>query len=83
MLGTYALPKGESKRLSIAFRSLNGYWNETLHLGLVNGKWRQCLSVMGPTAQRAMRPFIYCDSNWPEGKREAEKDWAVTPPKKH
>jgi hypothetical protein len=46
MLGTYPLPKGDSKRLSIVFRSLNGYWDETLHLGLVNGKWRQCLSIL-------------------------------------
>jgi hypothetical protein len=80
MLGTYPLPKDDSKRLSIAFRSLNGYWDETLHLGLVNGKWRQCLSIMGPTAKQATRPFIYCDSDWPEGRALAEKDWEQSNP---
>jgi hypothetical protein len=77
MLGTYPLPKGGSKRLSIAFRSPNGYWDETLHLGLVNGQWRQCLSVMGPTAEQAMRPFIHCEPEWAEGRALAEKDWAT------
>jgi hypothetical protein len=74
-LGAYDIPSGNSKRLSIAFSSLNGYWNETLHLGLVNGIWHQCLSVMGPTVKQAKKPFIWCDSNWPEGKTLAEKDW--------
>jgi hypothetical protein len=81
MLGTYPLPMDDSKRLSIAFRSLNGYWDETLHLGLVNGKWRQCLSIMGPTAKQATNPFIYCDSDWPEGRALAEKDWEQSNPK--
>jgi hypothetical protein len=75
LLGVYPLPKKDSKRLSIAFSSLNGYWNETLHLGLVNGAWHQCLSVMGPTVKQATNPFIYCDSDWPEGRALAEKDW--------
>jgi hypothetical protein len=85
MLGTYPLPKGNSQRLSIAFRSLNGYWDETLHLGLVNGQWRQCLSVMGPTAKQASQPFIYCEPEWAEGRALAEKDWAFPKPpfKKH
>ena len=80
MLGTYPLPKGDSKRLSIAFRSLNGYWDETLHLGLVNGQWRQCLSIMGPTAKQATQPFIYCEPEWAEGRALAEKDWASLKP---
>src|ERR1019366_5459846 len=65
LLGMYPFPKGDSDRLSIAFSSLNGYWNETLHLGRVNGTWHQCLSVMGPTVKQATNPFIYCDSGWP------------------
>lgn len=45
-IGAYPLTQADSKRLSIGFSSLNGYWNETLHLGRINGKWHQCLSVM-------------------------------------
>lgn len=82
MLGTYPLPDGNSKRLNIAFRSPNGYWDETLHLGLVNGKWHQCLSVLGPTVKQAKNPFIRCDPDWPEGRALAEKDWA-SPALKH
>src|SRR5437868_7148035 len=74
-IGTYPLFKGDSKRLTIAFSSLNGAWNEVLHLGAANGSWHQCLSVMGPTAKQVTTPFIYCDSDWPEGKALAEKDW--------
>lgn len=76
VIGTYEVPQGNSKKLSIHFSSLNGYWNEILHLGLVNKQWHQCLSVMGPTIKQAGRPFIWCDSDWPEGKALAEKDWA-------
>ena len=76
LLGMYPFPKGDSNRLSIAFSSLNGYWNEALHLARVNGKWHQCLSVMGPTVKQATKPFIYCDSDWPEGRVLAEKDWS-------
>lgn len=84
MLGTYPLPKGNPKRLSIAFRSPNGYWDETLHLGLVNGQWHQCVSVVGPTAKQFVKPFIRCDSaGWPEGKALAEKDWPTPKPKAH
>ncbi len=84
ILGSYPIPQGGSKRLSIAFSSLNGYWSETLHLGLANGTWRQCLSVIGPTVKQARKPFIYCDSDWPEGKALAEKDWPhVKPPSRH
>jgi hypothetical protein len=81
LLGIYPLPKGDSNRLSIAFSSLNGYWNEVLHLGRVNGKWHQCLSVMGPTQKQATNPFIYCDSDWAKGKALAEKDWSSPKPK--
>ena len=73
MLGTYPLPHGDAKRLSIAFRGLNGYWIETLHLGLVSGKWHQCLSVMGPSAKQSARPFVRCDSGWPEGRAPSGK----------
>jgi len=83
MLGTYPLPQADAKRLSIAFRSLNGYWIETLHLGLVGGRWHQCLSVMGPTAKQSAKPFIRCDSGWPEGRALAEKDWSSPKPKAH
>jgi len=80
VLGMYPFPKGDSKRLSIAFSGLNGYWNETLHLGRVNGTWHQCLSVMGPTVKQATNPFVYCDADWPEGKVLAGKDWRPTKP---
>ncbi len=75
-IGAYPIPQGTSKRLSISFSSFNGYWNETLHLGLVNGHWHQCLSILGPTVKQSTEPFIWCDSDWPEGKALAEKDWA-------
>lgn len=83
LLGIYPLSKREANRLSIAFSSLNGYWNEVLHLGRVNGTWHQCLSVMGPTAKQATKPFVYCDSDWPEGKVLAEKDWSSPKSKAH
>jgi hypothetical protein len=82
VIGIYPMPQGDSKKLTMNFSAPNGYWNEVLHLGRVSGIWHQCLSVMGPTVKQAMRPFIYCDSDWPEGKRVAEKDWVFTPPKK-
>ena len=78
LLGMHPFPRGDSNRVIIAFSSLNGYWNEVLHLNQVNGTWHQCLSVMGPTVKQATKPFIYCDSDWPEGKASAEKDWART-----
>ena len=83
VLGVHPLPKGNTNTLEIAFSSLNGYWNEKLHLGLVDGTWRQCLSVMGPTVRQARKPFIYCDSEWPEGRALAEKDWHADKPLHH
>jgi hypothetical protein len=82
VIGLYPMPQGDSKRLTINFSAPNGYWNEGLHLGRLNGAWHQCLSVLGPTVKQAKHPFIYCDSDWPEGKKLAEKDWVFTPPKK-
>lgn len=82
VIGIYPMPQGDSKKVTINFSAPNGYWNEALHLGRVNGIWHQCLSVLGPTVKQAKHPFIYCDSDWPEGKELAEKDWAFTPPKK-
>jgi hypothetical protein len=81
MLGYYAMTSADSKRLTIAFGAPNGYWNEVLHMGRISGTWHQCLSVMGPTVEQAKHPFIYCDSNWPDGKKLAEKDWVFTPSK--
>ena len=76
IVGLYPMPKADSKRLTINFSALNGYWVEALHLGLVKGIWRQCLSVVGPTVKQSKRPFVYCDtSDWPEGRSLAEKDW--------
>lgn len=83
VLGTYPFTKADSKRLTIAFGSLNGYWDEVLHLGLVNGQWRQCLSVIGPTMKQAKKPFIHCEPEWAEGRALAEKDWARPKPKAH
>lgn len=78
MLGYYPMTSADSKRLTIAFGATNGYWSEVLHMSRVNGMWHQCLSVMGPTVKQAKHRFIYCDSNWPEGKKLAEKDWVFT-----
>ena len=79
-LGTYPIPLEDAKDLTIAFSSLNGYWNEKLHLRRINGRWVQALSVVGPTAKQAIKPFIYYDSDWPEGKALTEKDWPrITP----
>ena len=82
VIGLYPMAQEGSKKLTINFSAPNGYWNEVLHLGRVNGTWHQCVSVMGPTAKQATHPFIYCDSDWPEGKKLAEKDWVFPPPKK-
>lgn len=76
VVGAYPVPKGSSARMSIAFSSLNGFWSETIHLGLVNGQWHQCLSVLGPTVRQSNEPFIWCDADWPEGKSLALKDWS-------
>jgi len=76
IIGLYPMPEQASKRLTIAFAAPNGYWNEVLHLGRVNGAWHQCLSVMGPNVEQASHPFVYCDTaDWPEGKELADKDW--------
>jgi len=81
IIGTYPMPQGDSKKLTMNFAAPNGYWNEVLHLGRVNGIWHQCLSIMGPTVKQAQHPFVYCDSDWPESKKLAEKYWVFTPPK--
>ena len=75
LIGLYPMSDTDFKKLTIHFSAPNGYWNEVLHLGRVNGVWHQCLSVMGPSVKQATRPFVYCDSIWPEGKAIAEKDW--------
>lgn len=82
VIGLYPMPETDSKKLTINFSAPNGYWNEALHLGRVNGGWHQCLSVIGPTVKQARHPWVYCDSVWPEGKKLAEQDWVFTPPKK-
>jgi hypothetical protein len=82
IIGLYPMPMEDSKKLTINFSAPNGYWNEVLHLGREDGKWHQCLSVLGPTVKQVEHPFIYCDSDWPEGKKLAEKDWVFTKPKK-
>jgi hypothetical protein len=79
-IGAYPIPEGNTKKLSIAFSAINGYWSEILHLGLVNGQWRQCLSVVGPTMKQAQNPFVYCEPEWPEGRALAEKDWPHAKP---
>jgi len=82
VIGVYPMPKGDSKRLTINFSAPNGYWNELLHLGRVNGTWHQCLSLMGPTEKQVKKPFIWCsDRDWPEGRALAEKDWTSDKPK--
>lgn len=78
IIGLYSMPSADSKRLSIAFSAPNGSWDEALHLGRLNDIWHQCLSVIGPTVKQASHPFVYCDSDWPEGKALAEKDWVPT-----
>jgi hypothetical protein len=75
-IGAYPIFSATRKRMTIAFSSLNGYWNETLHLGLIDQQWHQCLSILGPTVKESTEPFIWCDSDWPEGKALAERDWA-------
>jgi hypothetical protein len=74
-LGAYDIPHESRKKLWINFSSYNGSWNEVLHLGLIDGQWRQCLSLTGPTRKQFFTPFIWCDTDWPEGKALAEKDW--------
>jgi hypothetical protein len=73
VIGIYPMPDSDSKRVTVSFSAPNGYWNEVLHLGRVNGKWHECLSVLGP--KRSVRPFVWCDSEWAEGRRLATNDW--------
>ncbi len=80
VLGAYPFGSKDANDISIAFSSLNGYWNERLHLRRINGKWHQALSLMGPTAKQALHPFIYSDPDYPEGKAIAEKDWPRVKP---
>ena len=79
IIGLYPMPNADSKKLTINFAAPNGYWVEVLHLGRVNGVWHQCLSVIGPTVKQNRHPYIYCDSDWPEGKKLAQQDWVFTP----
>lgn len=81
VIGLYPAPESDSKKLTINFSAPNGYWNEVLHLGRVNGVWHQCLSVMGPTVKQSKHPWVYCDSVWSEGKELADRDWMLNPPK--
>jgi hypothetical protein len=83
VLGIYPMPQGDFKKLTIIFSAPNGLWNETLHLGRVNGVWHQCLSVLGPTVKQAKQPFIHCDSEWPDGRALAEKDWLIPKSQAH
>jgi hypothetical protein len=80
MLANYPFSTKDENNLTIAFSSLNGYWNERLHLRRINGKWHQALSVMGPTVKQSSHPFIYSDPDYPEGRALAEKDWARVKP---
>lgn len=81
IVGLYPVPQANSKRLTINFSAPNGYWNESLHLGRVNGVWHECLSVIGPTIEQNKHPFIYCGtSDWREGENLAQKDWGFTKP---
>ncbi len=80
VLGAYPFGSKDANDISIAFSSLNGYWNERLHLRRINGKWHQALSLMGPTTKQAVHPFIYSDPDYPEGKAIAEKDWPRVKP---
>lgn len=79
VIGLYPMTESDSKRLTINFAAPNGYWNEVLHLGRTSGTWHQCLSVIGPTVRQANHPFVWCDSDWPEGKKQALRDWISTP----
>ena len=80
VLGSYPFGAKDANDLTIAFSSLNGYWNERLHLRRMDGRWHQALSLMGPTVKQAAHPFIYFDADYPEGKALAEKDWRPTKP---
>jgi hypothetical protein len=75
LLGLYPFPVGDSKDVDVSFSSLNGYWNERLHLRNKNGSWHESLSVMGPTVRQVLHPFIYAEANDPEGRALAEQDW--------
>ena len=75
MLGRYPFGTSDSNDLTLMFSSLNGHWNERLHLRKINGQWHQSLSVIGPATKQWLHPFIYSDSDYPDGKALAEKDW--------
>jgi len=75
MLGSYPFGANDSNDFTIVFSSTNGFWNERLHLRKINGQWHQALKVMGPTVRQELHPFIYTDSDFPDGKALAEKDW--------
>lgn len=80
LLGSYPFGSKDAKDLTVAFSSFNGYWNERLHLRRVDGRWHQALSVIGPTVKQNLKPFIYSDSDYPEGRAIAERDWARIKP---
>ena len=44
MMGSYPFGAKDANGLTIAFSSLNGYWNERLHLRRIDGKWHQASS---------------------------------------
>lgn len=77
ILGGYPFGSKDTNDLTIAFSSLNGHWNERLHLRRIGGKWVQALSVIGPTAKSVQHPFEYFDPGYPDGEGIAKRDWPL------
>jgi hypothetical protein len=77
ILGNYPFGTEDTKDFVIVFSSLNGYWNERLHLRRVNGTWVQALSLVGPKAYSVLHPFEYFDSGFPDGRGIGKRDWPL------
>lgn len=71
----YPFGSKDANDITVSCSSLNGYWNERLHLRRRDGQWHQALSVLGPTVAQFQHPFVYYDPDFPEGKMISEKDW--------
>jgi len=83
VLGWYPFGAKDANDMTVGCSSLNGFWTERLHLRKINGKWHQSLSILGPTLAQSLHPFVYSNSDFPEGKAIAEKDWPRPKPKAH
>ena len=75
MMGSYPFGAKDANGLTIAFSSLNGYWNERLHLRRIDGKWHQASSEYYGADDKAGNASIHLFSmpTTPRAKRWRKK----------